>query len=101
MWFYTALAALGLLFSWLLWRSESDPGRTARSIRRARSRPDAGQGAARGQRRPGAAPVKCRSIESMPSPASVDQPGQGLALFLDSGSSSRRSQARVISATSS
>lgn len=25
MWFYTALAALGLLFSWLLWRAESGP----------------------------------------------------------------------------
>jgi MFS family permease len=25
MWFYTALAALGLLFSWLLWRTESGP----------------------------------------------------------------------------
>jgi MFS family permease len=25
MWFYTALAAFGLLFSWLLWRSESGP----------------------------------------------------------------------------
>lgn len=25
MWFYTALAALGLLFSWLLWRSENGP----------------------------------------------------------------------------
>lgn len=26
MWFYTALAGLGLLFSWLLWRAESGPG---------------------------------------------------------------------------
>lgn len=26
MWFYTFLAALGLLFSWLLWRSETGPG---------------------------------------------------------------------------
>lgn len=26
MWFYTALAALGLLFSWLLWRAETGPG---------------------------------------------------------------------------
>ena len=26
MWFYTALAALGLLFSWLLWRAERGPG---------------------------------------------------------------------------
>ncbi len=25
MWFYTALAALGLLFSWLLWRAENGP----------------------------------------------------------------------------
>ncbi|MCC5870307.1 MAG: MFS transporter [Gammaproteobacteria bacterium] len=26
MWFYTALASLGMLFSWLLWRSEAGPG---------------------------------------------------------------------------
>ncbi|TYT27081.1 major facilitator superfamily domain-containing protein 1 [Luteimonas viscosa] len=26
MWFYTALAGLGLAFSWLLWRAESGPG---------------------------------------------------------------------------
>jgi hypothetical protein len=26
MWFYTSLAALGLFFSWLLWRTETGPG---------------------------------------------------------------------------